>query len=221
MDGDALLVLFAGEQPSLDNGKALSTHNTPRNIGFVKVPQDLDDDRVLSKGPTEKGGFYDFGGGWSPQENKGVNWLTKYTSIEENASRIKVTKLSNGQILVVFEIWKGKEFVSSNVMTLDQDGKITRAARTAKLPFRMPYSDEILSTGSNTAVFYAGAKGKLVRYEVSLVSGPGSGEAVTKAPISIAPASTKAPVVSAPDKDLGIARHVAFIYSPMIVVAQR
>ena len=123
---------------------------------------------VLSAGPTEKGGFYNFGGKWSPQENKGVNWLTKFKSLDENASRLKATKLTKGQILVLFETWTGKKYVSSNLMTVDQDGKITRDPSASKFPFRMPFADEIVSTGSNTAVFYAGAKGKLVRYEVSL-----------------------------------------------------
>ena len=43
----------------------------------------MDDKSVLSAGPTEKGGFYNFGGGWSPQQNKGVNWPT--ISSQENA----------------------------------------------------------------------------------------------------------------------------------------
>ena len=195
-----MLVLFAGEQPSLDNRLTSSNHNAPRNIGFVKVPQNFGDKSVLSQGPTEKGGFYNFGGGWSAQQNKGINWITKYKSMDENASRLKVTKLSNGQILVLFEIWTGKKFVSSNIMTLDHDGKITRAPRAAKFPFRMPYSDVIVSTGSNTAVFYSGAKGKLVRYEVSLTSsGPGGGKTVAKptiAPTTAAPKTRSA-------KDLG------------------
>ena len=163
-----MLVLFSGEKPSLDNGMAVTSHNAPRNIGFVKVPRDMRDRTVLSDGPTEKGGFYNFGGGWSAQENKGVNWVTKFTSMEENASRLKATKLSNGQILVLFETWTGDTFVSSNAMTLDHDGKITRTPSASKVPFHMPFSDEIISTDSTTAVFYSAVQGKLVRYEVSL-----------------------------------------------------
>ena len=168
VDGDALLVLFSSERPSLDNSLAVLNHNAPRNIGFVKVPRDMSDTSVLSDGPTETGGFYNFGGGWSPQENKGVNWLTQFTSMEENASRLKATKLTNGEILILFEIWTGTEYVSSNMMTIDQDGEITRTPRASRLPFHMPFADEVKSTNSNTAVFFAGAEGKLVRYEVSL-----------------------------------------------------
>merc|ERR1712216_247566 len=135
---------------------------------------------VLSDGPTETGGFYNFGGGWSPQQNKGVNWLTQFKSMDENASRLKVAKLSNGQVLVLFETWTGKQFVSSNLMTVDQDGKMTRTPSTSAFPFHMPFADEVLSTDTNTAVFYAGAEeygtSKLVRYEVSLV---GRGDVVS------------------------------------------
>ena len=56
-------------------------------------------------------------------EYKGVEWLTKYTSMADNAVRLKMTKLSNGQILVLFEKWTGTAFVSSNIMTLDQNGE--------------------------------------------------------------------------------------------------
>lgn len=38
VDSDALLVLFSGERPPLDNSKAVKSHNAPRNIGFVILP---------------------------------------------------------------------------------------------------------------------------------------------------------------------------------------
>ena len=151
----------------------------------------MEDESVISKGITGK------------FENKGVEWLTKYTSKDENAVRLKMTKLSNGQILVLFEKWTGHKFVSSHLMTLDQNGKITRSSRTTKFPFRMLMVDEIVGTDKNTAVFYTGAKGKLVRYEVSLVSGPGSGPA--KAPVAITQTPiTNPPWAIAPTKGSGI-----------------
>ena len=165
----------------MDNSKATRAHNAPRNIGFVKIPRDMADTRVLSKGTAGK------------FEYKGVEWLTKYTSMDDNAARLKMTKLSNGQILVLFEKWTGHAFVSSNMMTLDHNGRITRSSRATKFPFRMLMTDEIVGTDKNTAVFYKGAKGKLVRYEVSLVSGPGSGPA-KKAPV----ATTQAPIKTSP-----------------------
>ena len=137
------------------------------------------DDTVLSAGPKETGGFYDFNGNWKWQHNKGVSWLTDLTSLDENASRLKATKLSNGEILILFETWTGTMFVSSNAMTIDQYGQVLRLPRPSRFPFHMPFADELVSTGSNTAVFYAGAAGKLVRYEVSLDPEPES-EVVSK-----------------------------------------
>ena len=193
-----MLVLFSGEKPPLDNSMAVESHNAPRNIGFVKVPQDMTDTRVLSAGAKETGGFYNFGGGWSPQENKGINWITDFKSMEENASRLKATKLSNGQILILFETWTGTKYVSSNVMTVDQNGQVTRASRASKYPFRMPFADEILSTGSNTAVFFTGDEGKLVRYEVSLdpSSAPPATTATTKATTKATTATTAKPATT-------------------------
>ena len=90
--------------------------------------------------------------------------------MEENASRLKAAKLSKGEILILFETWTGSSYVSSNMMTVNHNGKITRKPRASSFPFRMPFADEIVSTDSNTAVFYSGAKGKLVRYEVTLTT---------------------------------------------------
>ena len=67
---------------------------------------------VLSKGGTGK------------YENKGVTYLTKYKSMDENAMRLKMTKLSKGQILVLFEKWTGKAFVSSNMVCVWRGGLV-------------------------------------------------------------------------------------------------
>ena len=124
---------------------------------------------VLSPGPTTTGGFYDFHAKWRTQQNKGVNWITDFTSIEENASRLRAIKLSDGEtILVLYEIWTGKKFVSSQLMTLDLNGRITRGPRTARVPYDLPYADDLSRTAGNTAVFFSGGEGKLIRFEVSV-----------------------------------------------------
>merc|ERR1712159_373453 len=76
-------------------------------------------------------------------------------------------------------------------MTIDQDGKITRTPRASNFPFHMPFADEVVSTDSNTAVFFAGAKGKLALYEVSLVTTT----ATTRSPAPVT--TTTAPVTIA------------------------
>jgi hypothetical protein len=67
-----MLVAFAGERPSLDNAQAKGPLNAARNLAVVKIPFDLSDQRVLSTGLNETGGFYGFGGGWDAQENRCV-----------------------------------------------------------------------------------------------------------------------------------------------------
>ena len=164
--------------------KAKALHNGAYNIGFVKVPRDMTNTSVLSPGPTVKGGFYNFGGFWTPQENKGVNWITDFKSIEENASRLKAIKLSDGKtILLLYEMWTGTKYVSSQFMTVDHNGKVTRGPSTAQVPFDLPFADELSITGANTAVFFAGAPGKLARFEISVKTaknddgaGAGAGE---------------------------------------------
>ena len=135
----------------------------------MKVPRDMKNPSVLSPGPTTTGGYYDFHGNWNAQQNKGVNWLTDFTSIEENVSRLRAIKLSDGEtILVLYEIWTGKKFVSSQLMTLDQNARITRGPRTARVPYDLPYADDLSKTGDNTAVFFSGGEGKLIRFEISV-----------------------------------------------------
>ena len=71
LDDSSLIIVFAGEFPSLDSSQTGAYLNNPRNIGIVKVDAN-DFTNVLSKGVDATGGFYDFGGDWSPQENKGI-----------------------------------------------------------------------------------------------------------------------------------------------------
>jgi len=169
-NASAVLVIFAGEKPSLDNSMVGSPHNAPRNIGFVKVPRDMEDSSVLSQGPVEEGGFYNFGGKWTPQKNEGVNWLTGWTNKEEdNASRLKAVKIGNSEgsmILVFFEKWTPKSYVSTHLMGLNEDGEITHPLATSSYNFRIPFADEVRATTDGTAVFYSGDGKNLVRYEI-------------------------------------------------------
>ena len=123
-DDDALLVFFSGERPPLDNGMAFGPHNAARNIGFVKVARDMADTGVKSSGPSETGGFFDFGGMWTPQKNLGVQWLTNFESLEDNASRLKAVPLPGGQVLLIYELWTGSAYVSTHLMTVNHDGEV-------------------------------------------------------------------------------------------------
>ncbi len=142
---DGYIIIFGGEPnsegKSIDNTKVGENNTDPQNVGFIKIRKDFEnasgrgnvasDDLVLSKGVTEIGGFYTFGGSWSEQRNAGVVWLTKYKNKEnENATHIKTIKLNNGNILILWDK-TGKEGyiekrISTNAMIIDKNGKITK-----------------------------------------------------------------------------------------------
>ena len=98
--------------------------NVSRNVGMVLVNRDfpslprpqganwLTDDLILSSGsPAEEGGFYDFNGGWQPQRNVGVVWLTDYDDLDHNASRIKAHPMGEDRILILWELWRPYDYV--------------------------------------------------------------------------------------------------------------
>lgn len=55
---DSYVVMFLGENPSMDNTKTGQPLNSARNVGYIKVRKDLG--KILSNGPLEKGGYYTF-----------------------------------------------------------------------------------------------------------------------------------------------------------------
>jgi len=175
-NSSALLVIFAGEYPSLDNSKVGTSHNAPRNIAFVKVPSDMDNKNVLSDGPVEKSHFYNFGGTKVDQENKGIVWLTGWNNKElDNASRLKAISLGTGKILVLFEKWTPSAYVSTHLMGLNENGAVIHPESTSNYNFRIPFADEIQKTNFGSVIFYSGLPGKLVRYEVVIHGKAGSG----------------------------------------------
>ncbi len=135
--GSGYTIVFSGESANgraLDNARVGTHLNDPRNIGLVRVRSDFDrvrrrgdvvaDDLVLSSGPAEVGGFFTFGGRWSPQRNKGVVWLTGYRdSTKANASRVKAVGLASGAVLVLWEKWTPTSYVSTYAMKIGPSGK--------------------------------------------------------------------------------------------------
>lgn len=141
------LIVFAGE-PSpegkvLDNSRIGANNPDMRNIGLVvavktfsKVPARgsvVPDELLLTKGLTETGGFYSFGGAWSEQRTTGVVWLTHYTAETGISARhIKTARLPDGATLILWETaHKGKHHANW-AMTVTAEGQPLLA------PFRLP-----------------------------------------------------------------------------------
>merc|ERR1719150_3703084 len=84
-------------------------------------------------------------------------------------------------ILVFFEKWTPTRYVSTHLMGLDEDGKITHPLVTSSYNFRIPFADEVHATTDGTAVFYSGDGKNLVRYEIGP---PNNGITPTSSPTS-------------------------------------
>jgi len=134
-------VNFVGERsPSgslLDNSRVGGSLNDPHNIGFITLVENfqtasgsgsqVSDDLVVTSGLVETGGFYNFGGGWTPQRNAGVVWLTHYTNLTQNASRLKMTPRADGSLILLWELWSADGYVSTKGMTVTANGSVVKA----------------------------------------------------------------------------------------------
>lgn len=162
-------VVFAGEASPegrcLDNARTGSYLVDPRNVGVVLVREDfwnvaglkdtlIPPGLVLTKGVEEKGGFYTFGGTWSPQNDSGVVWLTDYRDKDrENASRIKTVGLEDGTILVLWEKWNATAYVSTHMVRIDPYGRRLSAVTDLGPGVRLGRREEPVASGSRVYLF--------------------------------------------------------------------
>ncbi len=152
-------VVFAGEfSPAgraLDSARTGETANDSRNIGLVLVRPDfptgprwgseIPDEAMLTRGPSEVGGFYDFGGRWTKQRNAGVVQLTRYRDPKtENVSRLKVVGRPGGRLLLLWEKW-GSAYSDTQAMQVTDDGRILAGPTSLGSLVRLGRTDECLS----------------------------------------------------------------------------
>ncbi len=168
---DAYIVIFAGEPSpdgrSIDNSRTGGEFKDPRNLGYVIVRKDFEnasgkaniisDDLVLSKGKEEKGGFYSFGGGWSEQRNKGVNWLTQYSSLQKGSvKRVKAAILDNKDICIFYELYSDKnnavDYENTYMLIIDQKGKIKSGPTALSSHVRLSPRDDLLVSGNRVFI---------------------------------------------------------------------
>jgi hypothetical protein len=161
---DGYFVIFAGEPDvngkSINNARAEGYQNMDsRNLGYVKVKKDFEKanslkEAILSKGISEKGGFYTFGGYWSEQQNEGVVWLTQGKNPKtENVKYIKTALLPNGNILILYavdelHVWKNtSESYQPYMMCIDAQGKVVLPATAIDKNIKLNRRDEIMMIG--------------------------------------------------------------------------
>jgi len=176
-DGQHIFV-FAGESPAfLPNAQQpASDPSQSRNIGLVKLGPN---NEVLSDGPEEKGVFYSFNGAKQEQSHKGVIWHTHYGDVaNEHATRVKTARLGQGKNLITWEKWTLKEYVSSWMLLVGDDGKAIGAPVQCEYDFRLPPTANF-SVVDGKAVVYSGEVNelddncKLLRVEFAVPDGEG------------------------------------------------
>ena len=162
---------FVGERSPggrlLDNSRVGGTLNDARNIGFLTVREDfqnasgsgsvVSDDLVVTAGLVETGGFYSFTGGWTPQRNAGVVWLTNYASTAQNASRLKMLSRADGSLLLLWEIWTGTSYVATKGMVVAANGTVVNVETTLSSHVRLGRQDDPLRV-NNSIYLAAGNK---------------------------------------------------------------
>ena len=112
-------VIFATDRSPqgrvLDNRHAVEgSADDPRDLAMLRIVKDFDkapggtevSDAILAGIPegskSETGGFYDFGGKWTPQRITGVIWLTHFKQ-GEGADAPQPLHLRDGTILILWE----------------------------------------------------------------------------------------------------------------------
>lgn len=171
---DGIAVFFAGEPDAagkaLNNARAGGNHNDARNLGMVFVKKDFPSgDPILSKGIQETGGFYSFGGTFSPQENKGIIWLTRYTDKNNhNASRVKTAALDGSRVFVVHEVWTAGSYSSTQLTVLHAaTGAVYKSVNIGPVLQLGWHDDLLVKDGQVYAVSGNGVDGKL---EIAVIS---------------------------------------------------
>lgn len=175
---DGYLVFFIGEPDaqgkSLNNSRLGEALVDARNVGLIKVKKDFSpgegggedadvvpSEIVLSKGPVEEGGFYDFNGGWNAQRNAGVNWLTNYRNPKtENASRLRAVPLSADATLLLWEVWGPEEYHTSYAVRVDTAGRALGQPVDLGREVRINRRDDVLVKNGTAYLVMGNAAGK-------------------------------------------------------------
>ena len=170
-------VLLGSSERSLDNAKAKTSLNEPRNLFVVLAARDFDKQApstyegsvqgeivsekvVVSTGegsPIEH--FFDFYGGLHYQRNVGVTWLTQYHDLNtENAIRPKLVKVSGDSFVALWEKWNRTRYVSTYYLVLDSHGRVTKPAVELGT-VHLPRASDPVSVGGKV-FWFGGEKGR-------------------------------------------------------------
>lgn len=151
---DGFAVVFATEDPPLDNRMTENSHNAPRNLKMMEVIKNIDeapqsgevvsDKLVITPGEGGKAVFYDFNGGKNEQQNRGNVNITNYNSLDQNVSRPMIARVGENQILVLWEEWGKDRYNNTYGAVFDDHGKILKKPESMENFIRLNRNGDLI-----------------------------------------------------------------------------
>ena len=79
----------------------------------------------MSEGDSEEAEYFTEDGERIDLKNEGIQWLTSFQEdTNETATRLKVIKVSNQNILILFEVWEANSYKYTVTLGVDRNGNI-------------------------------------------------------------------------------------------------
>lgn len=162
-------LVFSSER-STNNSTTTSEYNESRNIGLVLVARSIERFKqedyvvpsglILSKGNDSLPfGFYDYGGQFKRQQNRGVVWLTNYSKkTEETAVCPRAVTISRDRLLILWEKWSVQGFRDSWGMIVDESGR--KIVEPFSIGNRVTFSNASEPTLLDDEIVWATQKGE-------------------------------------------------------------
>ncbi|GAD32636.1 hypothetical protein PLEI_4319 [Photobacterium leiognathi lrivu.4.1] len=168
---DDRFITFMTSERGLRNDETGRAHNKSRNIAVVATGKNVSENEYLTFGEYETTAFYDFGGGYRQETNRNVIWLTDFTDIQDNISRLKPLKLADNVILLLMEFHTFDGYDYSAYMMVNKELQVLVPLTRMRQDIIFGRSHE-LRVENGTAYGYSSADGKLQRFTISLNGDP-------------------------------------------------
>ncbi|PTQ20399.1 hypothetical protein [Vibrio sp. 10N.286.46.E10] len=168
---DDRFISFMASERGLNNHETGRAHNKSRNIAVVSTGKNISENKYLSFGEYEEMSFYGYYSHYVQVTNRNVLWITDFTDIQENVSRVKPLKLADDVILLLMEIHNYEGYDYSAYMMVNKELQVLVPLTRMRQDIIFGRSDE-LRVENGTAYGYSSADGKLQRFTISLNGDP-------------------------------------------------
>lgn len=99
-------------------------------------------------------------------KNEGIVQLSKFTSDNEFATRLKNFKLNDKQILLLFEVWDKSCYQYTAYMVVDNAGTIVVDTQKIEYPMRIHRADMAVKRGGDILIFNGIEGSKMSTYTI-------------------------------------------------------